>query len=227
MAVSGSGGTETRLAGEIADGAAALGQTLPRGAAERLARLLLTLAHWNARINLTSIDSLDAMVPGHVLDSLAIRPLIVGRRVIDVGTGAGFPGLPLAIAEPRRDFVLLDSNAKKLAFVRHVIGELGIANATVVDARAADYTPAERFDTVTVRALGPLARIVEVAGHLVGDSGILLALKGKFPGDELRQLTRSKNGPGWDCQVTRLTVPRLESQSRHVVGLRRREVGEA
>ncbi len=227
MTGSGSSGAEARLAEAIADGAAALGQTLPRAAAERLARLLPVLAHWNARINLTSIASLDAMVPGHVLDSLAIRPLIAGRRVIDVGTGAGFPGLPLAIAEPRRDFVLLDSNAKKLAFVRHVIGELGIVNATAVDARAEDYTPAERFDTVTVRALGPLARIVEVAGHLVGDSGILLALKGKFPGDELRQLARSTSGSGWDCQVTRLTVPRLESQARHVVGLRRRGVDES
>jgi 16S rRNA (guanine527-N7)-methyltransferase len=222
MTVSGSNGADADLARAIADGAAALGQSLPAGAAGRLARLLRTLEHWNARINLTSIEGLDAMVPGHVLDSLAVRPFVAGARVIDVGTGAGFPGLPLAIAEPGRQFVLLDSNARKLAFVRHVIGELGIANATTVAARAEDYTPARRFDTVTVRALGPLARIVEVAGHLVGDSGILLALKGKFPDDELRQFTQSKNGSGWDYQVTRLRVPGLEAQDRHVVGLRRR-----
>lgn len=222
MTVSGSNDADADPARVIADGAAALGQSLPGGSAERLARLLRTLEHWNARINLTSIEGLDAMVPGHVLDSLAVRPFIVGPRVIDVGTGAGFPGLPLAIAEPDTEFVLLDGNSRKLAFVRHVIGELGIANATALDARAEDYRPARRFDTVIVRALGPLARIVEVAGHLVGDSGILLALKGRFPDDELRQFIQSKNGSGWDYRVTRLRVPGLEAQDRHVVGLRRR-----
>lgn len=210
------------LVRRIADGAAALGQTLPAGAGARLARLLRSLEHWNARINLTSIKGLDAMVPGHVLDSLAVRPCLAGPRVLDLGTGAGFPGLPLAIAEPGLEFVLLDSNARKLAFVRHVIGELCVANATAVTARAEGYTPGECFDTVTVRAFGPITRIVDVAGHLVGDSGILLALKGRFPDDELRQFTRSKNGSEWECQVTRLTVPELEGQARHVAALRRR-----
>lgn len=211
------------LARRIAEGAAALGQALPAGADARLARLLRLLAHWNTRINLTAIETPEAMVPAHILDSLAVRPFLAGRRVLDLGTGAGFPGLPLAIAEPAAEFVLLDSNARKLAFVRHVIAELEVANATTVDARAENYTPARRFDTVSVRAFGPLKRIVDAAGHLVGDNGILLALKGKFPDDELRQFTHTKNGPEWDCQVTRLTVPGLEGQARHVAALRRRE----
>src|SRR5690606_27790053 len=103
--------TEQRLAGAIAAGAAALGQQLPPDAPGKLARLLDELERWNARINLTSIRDKDAMVSGHVLDSLAVRPFLSGQRAIDIGTGAGFPGLPLAIAEPAIHFALLDSHS--------------------------------------------------------------------------------------------------------------------
>ena len=124
------------LVERIEEGTAALSQTLPAGAPEKLATLVEELERWNRRINLTSIQGLDNMVAGHVLDSLAVRPYLVGRQVIDIGTGAGFPGLPLAIAEPDRQFTLLDAAAKKLAFVRHIIGLFGLENARIVHARA-------------------------------------------------------------------------------------------
>jgi 16S rRNA (guanine527-N7)-methyltransferase len=215
------------LAAAIDSGVAALGQTLPPAAIEKLARLVAGLGRWNARVNLTSIRDGSAMVSAHVLDSLAVRPWLAGRRVIDIGTGAGFPGLPLVIAEPGVFFELLDSSGKKIAFVKHMIGELQLTNAVAVKARAEHYAPATRFDTVVARAFAAIPEIVELAGHLVGENGVLLALKGKYPQDELRQLEDMKDlSDLWDYNVTELTVPGIESHARHLVALRqRRAVG--
>jgi 16S rRNA (guanine527-N7)-methyltransferase len=215
---------ERRVAQLIEDGVAKLGQDLPAGANDKLLRLAVGLERWNARINLTAIRDAQGMVSGHILDSLAVRPCLRGARAIDVGTGAGFPGLPLAIAEPGVGFELLDSNARKLAFVTHMIGELGLENVTVVKARAEHYEPGTPFDTVFARAFAAIPEIIELAGRLVSDNGVLLALKGKYPHDELRQLM-DRNGLSdlWDYEVTELTVPGLESHARHVVVLRRRQ----
>jgi 16S rRNA (guanine527-N7)-methyltransferase len=196
----------------------ALRQELAPERIEKLAKLLTELTRWNARINLTAIREPEAMVSGHILDSLAVRPMLAGRRVLDVGTGAGFPGLPLAIAEPELEFVLLDSNGRKISFVRHVIGELGLPNAAAIKARAEDYAPVERFDTVIARALASTPRILELAGHLLRKDGVLLALKGKHPDQELGPIEEL---PGWKYEVTDVTVPGLESHARHVVCLRR------
>ena len=215
-----------QLAAAIDSGVAALDQALPPGAIEKLARLLAELERWNARVNLTSIRDRRAMVAAHVLDSLAVRPWLAGRRMIDVGTGAGFPGLPLAIAEPSVFTELLDSSGRKIAFVRHMIGELRITNAVAVKARAEHYAPATRFDTVVARAFSAIPGIVELAGHLVGENGVLLALKGQYPQDELRQLEDMRNlSDLWDYNVIELTVPGIESHARHVVVLWRRRAG--
>ena len=189
-----------------------------QAAEEQFARLLDELERWNRNINLTAVRARGDMQTLHIDDSLAARPLLHGRRILDVGTGAGFPGLPLAIAEPEREFVLLDSTARKIQFVEHVAGLLGLANVSAVAARAEDYAPAQRFDTVIARALAALPRLVEIAGHHVREDGVFVALKGRYPAEELEQLQSS-----WSYDVAALEVPGLEAGSRHAVLLRRRE----
>ena len=182
----------------------------------RLARLLGELEKWNRKVNLTAIRDPAEMVTAHILDSLAVRPLLEGRTVLDVGTGPGFPGLPLAIVEPEREFTLLDSNNKKIMFVQHVAGLLGLDNVLAVKGRGEDYAPGHRFDTVIARALAALSRLLEIAGHHVREDGVFVALKGRYPADELEELTAP-----WSHEVIALHVPGLEAGSRHAVLLRR------
>ena len=194
-----------------------LGQTYPDGAALKFGALLDELEKWNRRVNLTAIRERQEMVTAHILDSLVARPLLEGTTILDVGTGPGFPGLPLAIAEPDRQFTLLDSNNKKIMFVQHAVGLLGLTNVTAAKGRGEDYAPGQRFDTVITRALAALPRLVEIAGHHVGESGVFVALKGRYPAEELEQMS---NKP-WRHAVTELKVPGLEQGSRHAVLLRR------
>ncbi len=193
-------------------GLAALGQSLGDDDLARLVRLLDELERWNRQINLTAVRDRAAMLSRHVFDSLAARPWLRGRSVLDVGTGAGFPGLPLAIAEPEREFVLLDSNNKKVRFVEHAAALLGLDNVRAVRARAEHYAPGRRFDTVIARAVAELAALVKIAGHHVGEDGVFLALKGRHPAEELTQLDAH-----WEATVAALSVPGLEEGSRHAV----------
>jgi 16S rRNA (guanine527-N7)-methyltransferase len=193
-----------------------LGGGVSEDAAPRFATLLTELDKWNRKVNLTAIRDPEEMITGHLLDSLVVRPLLKGETVLDVGTGAGFPGLPLAIAEPQREFTLVDSNNKKIQFVLHVAGLLGLDNVTAVKARTEDYAPGDRFDTVIARAVAALPRLLEIAGHHVGEDGVFVALKGRYPAEEIEQLPA-----GWDYTVTELSVPGLGSGSRHAVLMRR------
>ncbi|MEQ9561706.1 MAG: 16S rRNA (guanine(527)-N(7))-methyltransferase RsmG [Woeseiaceae bacterium] len=203
----------------IAAGVEELGQTLPEGGIEKLARLLSELSRWAKRINLTAIRDEREMVSGHVLDSLSVRPWLHGGSVIDIGTGAGFPGLPLAIAEPRLRFVLLDSNGRKTAFVKHMIADLGLGNVTAVQSRAETYQPQTRFDTVIARAVASVAEITRLSADLVAENGVLLAQKGKYPAEELEEL--ATKATDWNFRVIELQVPGLAPKSRHVVRLSR------
>lgn len=202
---------------QIAAAVNAVAPKCPPGSDKKFATLLAELERWNRKINLTAIRDADEMITGHLLDSLAAVPLLQGERILDVGTGAGFPGLPLAICEPRRHFELVDGNNKKIMFVQHVVTLLGLDNVSAIKARTEDYAPAERFDTVIARAVGPLDRLLDVAGHLVGEDGVFVALKGRYPAEELQRLPA-----GWGYEIVELAVPGLEQGSRHAVSLRRR-----
>lgn len=205
------------LTKKISDGCKALGQIISDDQARQLALLLAELERWSARVNLTAIRDIDDMVSGHVLDSLAVRPFLQGSTVIDIGTGAGFPGLPLAIAEPDRTFTLLDSNGKKIAFVQHIVTKLALTNVTPVKARAEESAGGDEFDTVVARALASIPKIIELGGHLMGKKGVLLALKGKYPAEELEQLEHLPDRWAWKSEE--LLVPGLPLHSRHIIRL--------
>ncbi len=198
------GGIDARLAA----GLSGLGLALSPGQVEALLRLVDELADWNARFNLTAIRDPAEVVDKHLLDSLAALPHLKGLAVADIGTGAGFPGLPLAIADPDRRFTLVESTGKKANFVRHAAAVLGLPNVEVVQARAESYRPARPFDSVITRALGPLAGFVRVAGHLAGLGGRLLAMKGKVPEAEIEALPA-----GWKViAVHPVAVPGLDAE---------------
>jgi 16S rRNA (guanine527-N7)-methyltransferase len=196
-----------------------LGQSFPRGTAEKLGVLIDELERWNRKINLTAIRDKGEMITSHLLDSLVAVPLLQGETVLDVGCGPGFPGLPLAIVQPERQFTLLDSNNRKIMFAQHAAGLLGLDNVSAVKARGEDYAPGHGFDTVIARALAALPRLVEIAGHHVGEDGVFVALKGRRPTEELEELEQLESP--WRHAVTELNVPGLEKGSRHAVLLRR------
>ena len=200
----------------LADGARALDIELSMDEVRRLTAHLDLVDEWGARMNLTAIRERAEQVTKHVLDSLSVRTYLRGTRIADVGSGAGFPGIPLAIVEPRRHFTLIESTGKKCRFLEHVRDALGLDNVEIVQARAESHEPGVRYDTVIARAVGPVADLVRVAGPLVAGGGCLLAMKGRYPTDEL-----AKQLSGWKVAgVHRLAVPGLDEE-RHLVVLGR------
>jgi 16S rRNA (guanine527-N7)-methyltransferase len=198
----------------ISEGARELGIELtPEQVAKLIAHLDL-VDEWGARMNLTAIRDREQQLTKHVLDSLSVLPYLRGTRVADVGSGAGFPGIPLAIAMPAVHFALIESTGKKCRFLEHVRDALGLPNVEVIQSRAEAHKPAVRYDTVLARAVGPVADLVRNAGPLVAGGGRLLAMKGRLPEDEL-----AKRLNGWKVvAVHPLRVPGLDEQ-RHLVEL--------
>jgi len=185
--------------------AAALGVALTEHDAARLQQLLEELAHWNRRFNLTGIADLDGMISHHVLDSLAVHRYLHGASIADVGTGAGFPGLPLALVNAERRFTLIDSNGKKIRFVSHAVRTLDLVNVEPLQARVETLRPERPFDTVLARAFAPLPQLLESVAPLCGGETRVLAMKGKWPQAELEALP-----PGWRVVDSHtLTVPGL------------------
>ncbi|MEQ1580103.1 MAG: 16S rRNA (guanine(527)-N(7))-methyltransferase RsmG [Steroidobacteraceae bacterium] len=197
---------------KLVAGAAGLGVVLSGAQAEYLLVLLDELDDWNQRMNLTAIRDRDQQIAKHLLDSLSIHAFLRGKRIADIGTGAGFPGLPLALVNPDREFTLLDSTAKKLRFVEHAAAKMGLTNVTTAHARAEVFKPKERFDCVLARAVGPIETFVHWCGPLVIGGGRLLAMKGRFPEAEIAAIPT-----GWKvAAVHRLSVPTLDEE-RHLV----------
>jgi 16S rRNA (guanine527-N7)-methyltransferase len=154
----------------------AAGVELPKPQVEALTRFLDLLIRWNRVYNLTGIRDAHELVDRHLIESVALRPLLHGERIADVGTGAGLPGLPLAITEPERAFTLIESRAKRVRFLRQVIVELGLRNAVVAHGRAEHLRPERPFATVLARAVAPPAELLEICRTLTAPGSILLLL---------------------------------------------------
>ncbi len=172
----------------LAPGLKAMGITLPAGGEAQLLRYVELLERWNQAYNLTAIRDPGEMLTKHVLDSLAVLPFVSEGPVADVGTGAGLPGIPLAIARPELRFMLLDSNGKKTRFVTQAMAELKLGNVQVVQARSEAYHSSAPFVLVLSRAFASLADFAKLAGGMAAPGGRLLAMKGARPDDEIAAL---------------------------------------
>jgi len=201
----------------LQDGAVRLGLSLDATQAAKLAQLADELIRWNRTYNLTAVDAPDAVLTHHLLDSLSAHDELEGERIADVGTGAGFPGLPLAIVHPQKRFTLIDSAGKKLRFIAHAARLLGLANVITLHARV-EALPREPYDTVITRAFAPMPRLVQGIRPLCDAHTRVVAMKGRWPpppGSEDEGAL-----PGWTVEsARRVQVPGLDAE-RHLVRLR-------
>jgi 16S rRNA (guanine527-N7)-methyltransferase len=192
---------------------------------EPLARYLALMLRWNAAYNLTAIRDPREMVTKHLLDSLAmaafVGPAAHVPTLADLGTGAGLPGIPLAIAHPNLRVTLVESNGKKARFMREVLRQLGLGNAEVAESRIEAFDRPGAFAAITARALATLPLILELGGHLIAPGGVLLAMKGARPDEEIAALP-----PSWRVRTTQaLRVPGLQAE-RHLVTVERADDGK-
>jgi 16S rRNA (guanine527-N7)-methyltransferase len=189
-----------------------MGLALPAEMQQKLLEFIALLEKWNRIYNLTAVRDPQQMLTHHILDSLAILPFVNGLRVLDIGSGAGLPGIPLALARPDLEFVLLDANAKKTRFMIQAIGTLDLNNIEVVHARVERYRPERKFDTLIARAFAGMAEILAATAHLVNPHSELLAMKGVYPQSELDLLPSNFTV----TETHKLHVPGLDAE-RHLV----------
>jgi 16S rRNA (guanine527-N7)-methyltransferase len=172
---------------------------------DQLLDFLALLVKWNRAYNLTAIRQPEEMARLHILDSLSVLPYLQGRQIADIGTGAGLPGIPLAIFSRDKVFSLVDSNAKKTRFIQQAVLELALQNVSVHHARVEQFEPVEKFSTVIMRAFAELTKIVQLTRHLLDKEGVLLAMKGQEPVQELQQINQA-------FQLIPLVVPGVEAE---------------
>ncbi|HEV7392504.1 MAG TPA: 16S rRNA (guanine(527)-N(7))-methyltransferase RsmG [Burkholderiales bacterium] len=182
---------------------------------DKLLVYIALVQKWNRVYNLTAIREPEKMLTHHVLDSLSVVPHLTGMRIVDVGSGAGLPGIPIALALPRSYVTLVESSHKKSTFLKQAVIELELKNVEVANARAEAWHPSPRFDIVISRAFSDLGEFVALAGHLCAEDGVLAAMKGVYPYDELNRVPAGYHVD----EVKPLNVPGLEAE-RHLVMIR-------
>ena len=208
------------LESQLAEGVAALGISLPEGSAVRLLQYLDLVEKWGKVYNLTSVRKPEEMLSRHLFDSLAVLPHIAGPLVADVGSGAGLPGIPLALARPDWHVVLFESNQKKAVFLQQARIELDLKNIEVIGGRVESYSPKKKFDTVISRAFSSLSVYVQLAGHLCKEDdkgGTIVAMKGESPQEELKQIPEQFSVN----KIFPVMVPSLNAK-RHLVFIKRK-----
>lgn len=181
---------------------------------EKLLSYMQRLIRWNKVYNLTRILNPDEIITKHLIDSLVISDYLIGKTIVDVGTGAGFPGIPLALINPERHFVLLDCRSKKISFLIHVTQALGLSNVQPLHVRVETFHPSRCFDTIMTRAWGSLNQFLKHTQHLASHSSLFLVMKGHYPEQELKQIP-----PEFKVTIKKLAIP--EIQARHLVLIQR------
>lgn len=198
------------VSNQFGKGLSALGLRLSASTQVQLLEFLSFLQKWNKTHNLTAITDVEQMVTHHLLDSLSLAPFVKGQHILDVGTGAGFPGIPLALTFPDKHFTLLDSRGKKTAFLLQAVATFKITNVTVVQARVEAYQAPRCFDVIVCRAFGTIADILEKTEHLICPEGEWLLMKGEYPEAELKGIDKP-------YQVKKLSVPGLSAERQVVI----------
>ena len=179
---------------------------------KKYAIYLQLLSEWNRAYNLTAITEPKQMVACHIVNSLSVLPYIKGTHCLDIGTGAGLPGIILALSQPQKKWVLLDSVQKKIRFLRHIKHELCMKNIEVVQSRVEAYRPEVDFDTLVCRAFAPLRRLIDQTKHLITPSNQMIAIKGEMAGDEIHELTESN----YQIELFDLSPPDFGAKSKLV-----------
>lgn len=199
------------LANRLNEAARALGVNLDANQETRLLDYLALIGKWNRTYNLTAIHEPERMLTHHLLDSLSILPMVASGPLLDIGSGAGLPGIPIAIARPDLQVTLLDASQKRCGFMQQAAIELKLNNISVVHARAEAYRPDMQFPQIVSRAFSDLSEFVKVTRHLLADGGEWLAMKGLFPDEEITQLVAARVK-----RDEKLRVPGLDAE-RHLI----------
>ena len=203
------------LSDKLQTGLQLAGLELAVDAQQKLLNYIDLLVKWNRSYNLTAVRKPEQMVTRHLLDSLVISPYLHGQQILDVGSGAGLPGIPLAVMHPEREFTLVDCNGKKTRFVTQAVAELGLENVNVVQSRIDAFQSATKFDSITARAFSTIKDLLSQTQHLIAKDGIFLVMKGVYPAMELEELEELPN-KFVITQTHELKVPELDAE-RHLL----------